>query len=598
MPQIILYLVRKALSVVWLLVVTLVVLVVLNMGRTWVMKEVVADDGRVRQSLSELETNVSDLESAKRALSAQYNRAEKQLRGLQQINLDVQSAITKLQIEGISVSPLEWSADTRDELFVNKICSIPWHESICAKSLSEARSAANSDGYTWRTLENERWASYIDKSLEEYCEEFRSFRTRNVWEGAKELAQKAWNDGKLCRAKRSTMNGALSTLNRAAKTAELLQATYNVRVTQSSLARDLATAENEVSSQEQKLSALDQELELAYAARDEARKDPRRFVEMLLEGAWEKAKPFVPWAAALLFLVFFGRVIVYFVLAPVAVWCAGRFRVSRSKDVPHVRHADDQTAMSLMNTDDGEATIRMEAGQRQVNVELRPQEFLWVRPEYVVSSYKGKSVIFYSLRHFILSFLTGLTALTRFNASTRKKVVIGNTESREGIEYIGAIQLTNHPGFVVRPRALVAIQGEKKGLELKSRWTFGRQAFLRLQFRYILVRGTGTLYIAGNGGVFPQAVGATLAEGQEKSTWDQLNNALLVAWDPNLHISLRRNENALHVAFLKRDAMFETGLEGEGLYVQVHSEPNRKATDPGGRMLEAILNAFGKVLGI
>lgn len=357
--------------------------------------------------------------------------------------------------------------------------------------------------------------------------------------------------------------------------------------------------------QEAQLAA---QAELATATRflQEAKDDPWRVFVVWLDRFWVWIRPFFFAAMALLLLNALSRPFAYFVLAPF-IRSAGKLQIeppSPTTDVIEdpetgVVRSTTPRAASPSEVDPLPAALALTPGRRQQNVRLGPDETLWVRPDYVTTSQGGGATAFYGgWRHPFTSYAVGLMGMTTFAGATRSKVAIGGTGDKHTDEYIGSIQLDQHPGVVIRPHHIVAVQGE---VRLRFRWRFSLVALLRGQVRYVVAFGTGTIFVRGYGGVFPQAVGDPNPGRADMVPRDQLHDALLVCWDARLGVSLARNENWIHVALLKRGDMFETSLYGEGGYVQSHSTPPKGSPGALGgvsRLFDAVLGALGKVIGL
>lgn len=341
--------------------------------------------------------------------------------------------------------------------------------------------------------------------------------------------------------------------------------------------------------------AAAKELDVARGHLRDAQEDPWRVAKVVLDTYWSWIRGFFWTAVVLLLLGLLSRPFAYFVLAPM-IRLTGTLHIvppSSSTDVVE----DTTTGVVRSSTGAQGATLILEPGVRQQQVLLAPDDALWVRPEYVTSSQGGRSIFLYGgWRHPFTSYAVGLAGMTAFQGATRSKVAIGGTGSDHTDEYIGVIRLTNHPGFVVRPQHIVAVQGE---LRLMFRWRFSLVALLRGQVRYVVAYGTGALFVRGYGGVFPQAVGDPTPGRAAMVPRDQLHDGLIVGWDARLGVSLERNENWIHVAWLQRGEMFETSLHGEGGYMQSHSDaPSGGVTSGVSRLFDAVLGAIGKVLGL
>lgn len=472
--------------------------------------------------------------------------------------------------------------DKRNELFI-QVCEqfSAWNKERCTKVLKDAR-VTKSTGTHLTQLSHAEWHKRVAAALDVTCENLLG-QVQNVFRYCN-------TNRDLVRVELPVIYGLLQAADLYAESNDRASA-LKTQVTAQQAQLEQLDADESI--EEYVLTDVQSQLAKAEALLREAKSDPWRRVVAWRDAFWSFISPFALGAVGLLLLNFLWRPIAYFVLAPMIRY-TGHLRLLPENASTDAVQIDDRVVESHSTTPEP-SSLQAHAGTRQLNVRLQPEEQLWVRPEYVTSSRDGGSTWIYGgLKHPFTSYAAGLTGLTHFIGSKRSKVTLGGTGGEHTDEYIGSISLTTHPGFAIRPRHIIAIQGD---LKIRFRWSFKMMSLLRGQLRHAVLSGTGVVYVVGNGGVFPQVVGDPDVGREHAQPSDQLKDVLIVGWDARVQVSLRRNENWIHVALLRRDAMFETALLGEGVYVQTHSTPARR-NDFVGRLFEGVLSAIGKLLGI
>lgn len=223
--------------------------------------------------------------------------------------------------------------------------------------------------------------------------------------------------------------------------------------------------------------------------------------------------------------------------------------------------------------------------ERTLQVELSSGEGVFVRPDHVRQVQSGRSRTRWLLDSdsFGQSWLFGFFGLTEVRQPAGEadttRVTIAATNRDAADTYVMRLDLVDHPGFIIQPAHVVALSD---GLVLGAQWRWGFHAWMRLQFRYIMVRGTGSIWLEGYGDVFAEEVGARESH-QDSSAY--------VAWDARLRLRLRRRETAWPYV-LGQMELFETGMSGDGAFVW------QKSALPTGRSgLERSLGAFWSALG-
>lgn len=154
----------------------------------------------------------------------------------------------------------------------------------------------------------------------------------------------------------------------------------------------------------------------------------------------------------------------------------------------------------------GEADAAPSAPEQRVVVP--PGAVLRVRPAYVGrrDGRPDTEWVYGGWRHPFTSLLAGLTGLDRFVSEHEQQVTVGNPSDPDS--QLLRLDLSEHPGFVVHPAAVVAVLGD---LRMTRRWRVAQlHSWLTFQFRYLLFEGTGTLVLEGRGNVAAERAAASV----------------------------------------------------------------------------------------
>ncbi len=184
------------------------------------------------------------------------------------------------------------------------------------------------------------------------------------------------------------------------------------------------------------------------------------------------------------------------------------------------------------------------------------------------------------------SFAAGLAELTELRTTaTDQAGTVGLASGTDPHAHLLALELDNHPGVVLKPGAVVAVAGD---ITLRPRWHWrSLHPWIAGRVRHILFRGTGTVYVAGHGGVEPCGDPDPVV----------LEEALVLGYDARAAFATVRTETFW--PYLRgRTSLFDYRFAGGHWVIRQTSAPPRdRAGNPFVRMVDAVLNGLGRLLG-
>lgn len=599
---------------------------------------------KARARRDEAFENEEKIQELRAKVDAAATRVETLRQEADSLAKDAEGVLTAAQTrsEEFSRDLRTWqgSNDDRNTLFKEGVCgkASTWKADKCEGILTQAK-VTPSSGDNLQNLDHEAWLARVHQSVDSACggtvDKVGDWFDQNVLRGvAMKTGVHKLTGWRACNLDQQHVKRGLRSMGQLLRYHEEYQ-----RWIKQSEAKKSEAEEHRADEEKHRraLEELNYELLAANNAYDRAKEamgdaqltlnaalsDPRRFVEDALNNYWRWVRPFFWTAVILLLSMVLWRPAIYFLIAPVAGRLP-RVRLLKNVAAPKIVRSEYAEAESVTEELSPHARLRVRADQRKQRVRLQRGEKLWVRPDYVVSSRGGGAQWIYGgWRHPFTSYAAGLVGMTVFDGDKDAQghgISIAGTGEAFANAYITRVDLRDHPGFVVRPSHVVAIQGE---VRIRARWSFRLVSLLRGQVRFMVAEGTGSLYFVGYGGAFPhtsspsETVGAAW-EDEASSVWakdrdladttpeeaqieddylHQLHDGLIIGWDARLAFGLERNENWIHVALLRRSAMFESSFVGEGIYLTTNAVQSEER-DITGRMLEAILGTIGKVLGI
>lgn len=318
-----------------------------------------------------------------------------------------------------------------------------------------------------------------------------------------------------------------------------------------SLAREIVTTESELTQKEAEEKSLRQ-------ARDSG-------VGWVLE-QWSRSWR---WLAGIALLVTVMpallRTVSYFLLMPV------------------VRRLQKPMDLSSESEHTG-ADLRASSAQRTLTVDLGVGEVLSARSEHVRPVQgKVRSRLLYDWSSPFISFAAGLYGLSRVTGAEGALGSATLATPDDPNSYLMRIDFEDHPGLVMRPRHVVGVIGSPG---LTTRWRWGIQSFARMQVRYVMFAGTGSLVVQGSGDVV-----ATNPRGGST----RIEQNLMMGFDSRLVATVNRTEVFWPYLWGRTPLVDEEYRGGEPLFWQKSTTDGPR--NPIARTFDAVFSAVGKLLG-
>ncbi len=221
---------------------------------------------------------------------------------------------------------------------------------------------------------------------------------------------------------------------------------------------------------------------------------------------------------------------------------------------------------------------------------LSPGQALSVRPDWLVGvvdevgGARRKTRLFWKTSAPLVSYAAGLLLPTEISARGESAAQAVLAPPDDADLYLSRLDLKEHEGFVVHPRNVVAVLGD---LEAKTRWCFfNPHAWATMQIRFIELRGTGVIVLAGRGGVYAHEVAALRPK---------LDENVVVGFDGRLTYRASRTETFVPY-FLGRTSLVDDSFEGTGLVLR-EAVTGRAGETLIERSFDRFFSALGKLFG-
>lgn len=284
-------------------------------------------------------------------------------------------------------------------------------------------------------------------------------------------------------------------------------------------------------------------------------------------------KPLILITLSLLFAPLIGKVLLYFLWAPLIG--IGRPVVIRPETLGRVDVSETKVSQEIL---------------------LQPGECATIHHKFYQASdedLKKRSKMVFSWRYPFSCVSAGLLMLTRAtnrSADQPRRLVL-SSQNDPDLE-LAVVEIPEGGALVCRPSFLAALV-EKPGQrpEIRSHWRFFHlHSWITLQFRYFEFRGPVKLVVWAHRGV--RAEYLSEATVQERRT----NQLATIGFTPNLRYRSRRSETFL--SYLRQEnPLFDDLFSGSGLFLcQQISRSDR--SQKVGRFWEAIWNGITKIFGI
>jgi uncharacterized protein (AIM24 family) len=239
---------------------------------------------------------------------------------------------------------------------------------------------------------------------------------------------------------------------------------------------------------------------------------------------------------------------------------------------------------------DAPGTCETVASGKVLEVRVEPDAPLLTRMEWLqqyAPNLAKRTRFLLDWRFPFISYASGLREMTEVRVRTGQsadRAVLTSAEDPNA--YLVAVRLHNHPGIVLKPGVVVAIQG---AISIQSRWRLGSvHAWISGRLRHILFTGTGTLYLTGHGGLDWHTTDAPVV----------VEEALVLGYDGRAAFATARTET-FWPYFRNRTSLFDYRFPGGQGFVRQTAAPAgaRTRANPFMRTVDAIFSSVGKVLG-
>lgn len=562
---------------------TLVLDIILKLARTLLLIALIvsliglADFGRrtllaIWQDYQSIESEIAALDETTAANAERQAQLRAQLTGLREGQAALQRHADQAQARYDALGGV--AGQLRDGADLSSLVRQTCRESdVDATECEElARRAGNARTPSAALQAADRWIARMCEPRPEQRWLFRQAHRVASW----------WVD---CSEKRDALQAELARLRHGVE--QLEEVTSRRNAARDALRRYSgagAASEAELQSELTRLESED-----ALLARESARLERVAQTKARVREEWARFKTWVVKWALIAILVLASpwllRAFKFFVLAPF---------VAKAKPVT-LLDATAATAKGATSEKRDAADPDTSAADigRQTTVTLRSGEVLHVRHDYVRSSAGGKSTLLYGgTSHPFTSYAAGLRTMTRFVGRENPRdntITLASTATDGADRYLIKLSLKDHPGFTVFPSHIVAIAQHpgEDALRFAFTWRWRLVNWMSFRFRYLIVSGTGDIYLEGGGAITAQPVPETT----------QLEMRYYIGFDARMKEGIARNENAWAYLLSSDHDLFETRLIGERLYIWEKSPLTDKRTLLS-RALDPILNAIGKFFGI
>jgi hypothetical protein len=235
--------------------------------------------------------------------------------------------------------------------------------------------------------------------------------------------------------------------------------------------------------------------------------------------------------------------------------------------------------------------IRIGISEKSAVVPLDPAESLIARMDWVqqYTPTAGKRTRFvWKWDAPLISLAAGLIEMTEWRTTrpdAADRVVLSSGFDPD--LFICRIDLTDHPGLVLRPRYVVAVTD---GVTVRTRWSLlSLHSWIAGTLRYILFCGSGSVLIYGYGGIRPI----------DPDEGCRIEESLVLGFEGAVDFSTARTET-FWPYFRGKTPLFDYRFDGAGRVLSQQALPDalRGAANPFRRAVDAVLGGLGKLIGL
>lgn len=183
-----------------------------------------------------------------------------------------------------------------------------------------------------------------------------------------------------------------------------------------------------------------------------------------------------------------------------------------------------------------------------------------------------------------VSYALGLVGMTEFVFGDQRTRQVRVASEDDPNQEIISINLSKHPGYVVKHGHVVAITGDE--LKLKKQWRLlDWKSWLFGSIRYVYFQGTGTLYVNGCGNVSTNLAGSD----------SRIKERHIIGFDTRVPFKLVRTETFINY-WLYNKPLYDVYFPEQAQFLQQQAF-GKKDEKIFRSLLEDVLGSIGKVIG-
>ena len=241
----------------------------------------------------------------------------------------------------------------------------------------------------------------------------------------------------------------------------------------------------------------------------------------------------------------------------------------------------------------GQLTAQSEASiddQLTLNIRMQEGEVLTVRPEFIGSApdpFSKSTLWIFNPRRPLMCVTAHLVNMARIRATQRDNVVLRAPEGEH--IHLALVTIPAGEALVVRPRGVIGFL-ERDGVALKVRsvWRLlSLQCWMRLQLRFILIDGPGSIIVRGHNGV----------RVEEATGGRAIAQSATLAYSAHANYSMTRADT--FGGYLSgATPLFKDRFDGDGFYVYEVSPKTTSSRAGPTRFIQDVADAILRAVGI